>query len=158
MLILCGAVAAEAALGLRETSLRVRRRRQESRSEAPGFVALARKYFALAVVMLIREPLLIIISAYLTLTYGTSFSSFQLFPCAFVQCRWSRASAYLPLLSVALGVLSARLRFSVVTLSWYKRRMAGSGGATPEDRLPSMILGAISLPPSLIWFGWSNDA
>ncbi|KAJ5712469.1 hypothetical protein N7493_008937 [Penicillium malachiteum] len=37
---------------------------------------------------------------------------------------------------------------------------AGQGLASriaPEYRLPPMILGAVLLPPSLLWFGWSGN-
>lgn len=156
-LILCAAVGVQALLLLRETSTRVLRRRKENRSGAPPVTGLVRKYFARPVVMFVREPILVTITTYLTLTYGTLYLSFQLFPFAFLRRDWSSSASHLPLLSVALGVISAWACFSVVTLSWYKNRLRASPGATPEDRLPCMIVGAVMLPPSLIWFGWSGN-
>ncbi|KAJ5889330.1 hypothetical protein N7504_010140 [Penicillium tannophilum] len=77
--------------------------------------------------------------------------------------RWTAWATLI--LCCAAGVL-------FFTMTWYKKRWVaaqraeihgekdGSKGharIAPEDRLPPMILGAVLLPPSLLWFGWSGD-
>ncbi|KAJ5638657.1 hypothetical protein N7528_001047 [Penicillium herquei] len=140
---------------------------------------LLRKYGSKPVRMFVREPILIVMTIYLTLVYGTLYLSYQLFPRAFEQRGWSMSVAYLPFVSVGLGLMSALALFSWFTMTWYKKRWmaaqqaqsmtgshekgipaAGQGLASrisPEYRLPPMILGAVLLPPSLLWFGWSGD-
>lgn len=105
-----------------------------------------------------REPILVILTAYLTLVYGILYLSFQAFPAAYQQRGWSVPMSNLPFLAVLLGVVSAFLTCSLYTVTYYKRRVVANNGVTePEWRLPPMILGAGILPPSLLWFGWSGD-
>jgi hypothetical protein len=122
--------------------------------------------------MFVQEPILIVMTVYLTLVYGSLYLSYQLFPKAFEKRGWRTPVAYLPFLSVGLGLMSALGIFSVFTMTWYKKRWVaaqraeidgsekgakGQARIAPEDRLPPMILGAVLLPPSLLWFGWSGD-
>ncbi|KAJ5102388.1 hypothetical protein NUU61_004610 [Penicillium alfredii] len=79
-----------------------------------------------------------------------------------------KPTAILPFIAVGLGVLTALGLFSLFTMTWYKRRWmaaqkASEGESTaariaPEDRLPPMMLGAVLLPPALLWFGWAGHA
>ncbi|KAJ6105062.1 hypothetical protein N7486_003751 [Penicillium sp. IBT 16267x] len=133
---------------------------------------LVRKYCSKPVRMFVQEPILIVMTGYLTLVYGSLYLSYQLFPKAFENRGWRTPMAYLPFLSVGLGLMSALGIFSVFTMTWYKKRWVaaqraeihesekgakGQARITPEDRLPPMILGAVVLPLSLLWFGWSGD-
>lgn len=184
-LILCGVVGIHAALLLRESShnrilmrraARLRRETGNMNLRARAEMAsldpqvLLRKYCTKPVRMFIKEPILIVMTVYLTLVYGSLYLSYQLFPKTFQNRGWSRPTATLPFLSVGLGVLSALGLFSLFTMTWYKRRWLvsqkgkteGEGTSytskiTPEHRLPPMILGAVILPPALLWFGWSGD-
>jgi multidrug resistance protein len=182
-LILCGVVGVHAALLLRESShnrilmrraARLRRETNNMNLRARAEMAslepqvLLRKYCTKPVRMFIQEPILIVMTIYLTLVYGTLYLSYQLFPKAFQNRGWSKPIAALPFISVGLGVLSAFGLFSLFTMTWYKKRWLASQKAktevgksstqiTPEHRLPPMILGAVILPPALLWFGWSGD-
>ncbi|KAL4954517.1 MFS multidrug transporter [Aspergillus filifer] len=117
--------------------------------------ALVQRYGKMPVKMMAQEPILIIITLYLTLVYGTLYLSYQMFPYTFKNRGWSAPIASLPFLSVILGVIAAWLIVSMHTIFFYWQKLK-SGTATPEDRLPPMILGAILLVPSLLWFGWTT--
>lgn len=188
-LMLTGAVGVLCIFLLRETShnrilmQRAARLRREtgnqglrSRDEMASLdmQVLLRKYCTKPVRMLVQEPILLVMTAYLTLVYGSLYLSYQLFPKAFQHRGWSKPVATLPFIAVGLGILSALGLFSLFTMTWYKRRWEatlkekGEGGLsgespspahiTPEHRLPPMVLGAVLLPPALLWFGWSGDA
>jgi hypothetical protein len=136
---------------------------------------LLRKYCIKPVRMFSQEPILIVLTTYLTLVYGSLYLSYQMFPHAFQNRGWSIPTATLPFISVGLGVLTALGVFSFFTLTWYKPRWIAAQKASedsseaaqtssttpvriaPEDRLPPMILGAVLLPPALMWFGWSGE-
>ncbi|KAJ5560494.1 hypothetical protein N7513_002893 [Penicillium frequentans] len=148
------------------------RLRASAEMESLDTRVLVRKYCSKPVRMFVQEPILIVMTIYLTLVYGSLYLSYQLFPKAFESRGWRMPVAYLPFLSVGLGLMSALGIFSVFTMTWYKKRWVaaqraeihgekdGSKGHTriaPEDRLPPMILGAVLLPPSLLWFGWSGN-
>ncbi|KAJ5584829.1 uncharacterized protein N7459_004629 [Penicillium hispanicum] len=155
----------------RETGNTNLRARAEMASLNPR--VLLRKYCTKPLRMFCLEPILQVITVYLILVYGTLYLSFQLFPKAFERRGWSTPAASLPFIAVGLGLLAALGLFSLFTMTWYKRRWAAAQkasargessekpgsvvGIAPEDRLPPMILGAVLLPPSLLWFGWSGD-
>ncbi|KAL4863935.1 hypothetical protein BDV12DRAFT_189284 [Aspergillus spectabilis] len=96
-----------------------------SEKHSLDFSSLVQRYGKMPVQMMAQEPILIIITLYLTLVYGTLCLSYQMFPYAFRTRGWPATTASLPFLSVVL------------------------------DRLPPMILGGCLLVPSLLWFGWS---
>lgn len=180
-LILCGVVGLLCIVLLRESSHNrlLMRRAAHLRRETgnPNYRAraemaslnpqvLLRKYCTKPIRMFCQEPILIVMTTYLTLVYGTLYLSYQLFPRAFRMRGWSVPTATLPFAAVGLGVLSALGVFSLFTMTWYKRQWVRAqktavddvpARVPPEDRLPPMILGAVLLPPSLLWFGWSGD-
>ncbi|POS70987.1 hypothetical protein DHEL01_v210620 [Diaporthe helianthi] len=119
---------------------------------------VVQRYLTKPVRIIVQEPILVILTAYLTLVYGILYLSFQAFPAAYQQRGWSVPMSNLPFLAVLLGVLSAFLTCSLYTMTYYKKRVLANNGMTePEWRLPPMILGAGLLPPSLFWFGWSGN-
>ncbi|KAK8198669.1 hypothetical protein M8818_006536 [Zalaria obscura] len=117
---------------------------------------LVQKYLTKPIRMFFQEPILIIISTYLTLVYGILYLAYQAFPFSFERRGWAFDIAYLPFLSLILGIISAWAVFSLYTLTAYKKRFLARGGSVPEDRLPPMIFGAAVLPPALWWFAWST--
>ncbi|KAJ5256788.1 hypothetical protein N7478_012892 [Penicillium angulare] len=191
-LILCGGAGIISIFFLRESShnrilrwraARLRTETGDERHRASAEMVsleprvLLRRYCSKPVRMFVQEPILIVMTVYLTLVYGSLYLSYQLFPRAFEQRGWATPVAYLPFISVGLGLMSALGIFSLFTMTWYKKRWVAAqkefqqqltvpedtGGSlvssriAPEDRLPPMILGAVLLPPSLLWFGWSGN-
>lgn len=121
------------------------------------FRDIVQRYLTKPVRMFVREPILILTTAYLTLVYGILYLAFQAFPKAYLARGWSAAESDLPFLAVLLGVVCAFLTCSLYTMTEFKRRVhANHGVFVAEDRLPPMILGALVLPPALLWFGWSG--
>ncbi|KAJ5184093.1 hypothetical protein N7492_001709 [Penicillium capsulatum] len=154
----------------RETRNENLRARAETVSLNPR--VLLRKYGTKPVRMFCKEPILQVMTLYLILVYGSLYLSYQLFPRAFQAHGWSVPASSLPFLAVGLGVMTALVMFSWFTLTWYKTRWeawqtttvdcegSGTGKSVriaPEHRLPPMVLGAVMLPPALLWFGWSGN-
>lgn len=172
-LIFAGVLCFAALFTVRETSsrkilqLKAKRLRFETRNwalhakseETPiEFHDIVQRYLTKPVRIIVQEPILVILTAYLTLVYGILYLSFQAFPPAYQQRGWSIPMSNLPFLAVLLGVISAFLTCSLYTMTYYKKRVIANNGMTePEWRLPPMILGAALLPPSLFWFGWSGN-
>ncbi|XXH05365.1 FAD-dependent urate hydroxylase [Hypoxylon texense] len=172
-LIIVGALSFIGTFTVRETSSRMILRHKASRlrfetrnwalhsqSEETrvDFHDILHRYLTKPIRMFVTEPILIIITLYLTLVYGTLYLSFQAFPIAFQQRGWPVTISSLPFIAVILGILSAWTACSVFSLTWYKERsLRTKGPAMPEWRLPPMILGGLLLPPSLLWFAWSGN-
>lgn len=122
------------------------------------FRDIVQRYLTKPMRIFVMEPILISITAYLTLVYGILYLAFQAFPKAYQARGWSVPASDLPFLAVLLGVIAAFLTCSLYTLTEFKRRVYKNNGVfVAEDRLPPMILGAVILPPSLLWFGWSGN-
>lgn len=117
---------------------------------------LMHKYLTKPVRIIIQEPILMLLTAYLTLVYGILYLSYQAIPFSFQRRGWSAAVSELPFIAMVLGIFAAWGSFSLFTLTWYKKRWSVTRSLAPEYRLPPMILGSVILPPALWWFGWSQ--
>lgn len=117
---------------------------------------MVQKYLTKPIRMFGQEPILMILTAYMTLVYGTLYLSYQAVPFSFQNRGWTPAVSYLPFISVTFGILSALGVYTFFTLTWYKSRWSRTQSAPPEARLPTMIVGSLILPPALWWFGWSQ--
>jgi hypothetical protein len=109
--------------------------------------------------MLFLSPIIFLMSLYMAMVYGYLYLMFTTFPRVFNgQYGFSDGSVGLTYLNAGIGsffglalcgALSDRL---VVALT--KR----SGGTPkPEDRLPTMFVGALILPIGLFLYGWTAD-
>ena len=169
-LMLAGVVGATGPFLLHETSPRIillrkaRRLRKQTGNQdyltkysddKVDFGRLLQKYLLVPIKMFWTEPILVVLTVYLTFVWGMLYLSYQMFPISFKARGWSAPTANLPFISVALGIITAWGLFSLFTLTWYKEKV--HRGAAPEDRLPPMICGSFILPVAILWFGWSGN-
>lgn len=109
-------------------------------------------------ILLLTEPIVLLLSIYMAIIYGTLYMCFGAFPIVFQQGRgWSPGIGGLAFLGVAVGMLCA-VSYSV----WDNKRYArisdeNKGFAPPEARLPMVMLGGIAVPIGLFWFAWTNS-
>ncbi|KAL3458380.1 major facilitator superfamily domain-containing protein [Aspergillus heterothallicus] len=149
---------------LERRAAKVRKETGDDRFYAPSekhrltLGTLVQRYGKMPLAMMAQEPILIVVTMYLTLVYGTLYLSYQMIPYAFKNRGWSAPQASLPFLSVILGVVLAWAIVSGYTVLYWRPKLKRTGSTTPEDRLPPMILGGLMLIPSLLWFGWSMRA
>ncbi|KAL1310944.1 hypothetical protein AAFC00_001167 [Neodothiora populina] len=170
-LIYCGTVGVLGILTMHETfePVLLARKAKHLRFETKNFAlhakseeqpvdikTLAQKYLTKPIRIIINEPILIILTAYLTLVYGILYLSYQAIPFSFQNRGWSPAVSQLPFISVLLGILAAWGVFCFFNNTSYKKTWLKTRSAPPEARLPPMILGSVILPPALWWFGWSQ--
>jgi multidrug resistance protein len=108
-------------------------------------------------VLLFREPIVLIISTYMAIIYGTLYMLFGAFPIVFREYRgWSQGISGLSFIGVAVGIM-AGVAYSIFDNKRYKRVEREHGGeAPPEARLPPAIIAAVALPIGLFWFAWTN--
>ncbi|KAL7651535.1 hypothetical protein ACMYSQ_011244 [Aspergillus niger] len=169
-LILCVVVGLNAMFTVRECSgdvllvRKARRLRKKTGNEllhAPleeegiDFSALVHHHLSKPLRMITQEPILITMTVYLTIVYGSFYLAYSMFTYAFELRGWSSTTATLPFIAVYIGQIIAFTYCTWYNLKPYRRVFEAKGYCTPEDRLPPMILGAFILPPSLFWFGWA---
>jgi hypothetical protein len=108
--------------------------------------------------LLFKEPIVLFISIYMAIIYGTLFMCFAAFPIVFQQGRgWSPGIGGLAFTGIAIGMTLSTVG-SVFDNNRYIKEATKSadGVAAPEARLPPAILGSILIPIGLFWFAWTN--
>lgn len=108
-------------------------------------------------VLLFLEPIVLLISIYMAIIYGTLYMLFGAFPIVFQQTRgWSEGIGGLSFLGVAIGMIIGVI-YSIFDNKRYARiEDENDGEAPPEARLPPCCVGAIALPIGMFWFAWTN--
>lgn len=108
--------------------------------------------------LLFREPIVLLISVYMAILYGTLYMLFSAFPIVYQQTRgWSQGIGGLAFCGVAVGMSSG-----VAYSAWDNKRYANTerkhnGEAPAEARLPPAMVGAVSIPIGMFWFAWTNS-
>lgn len=112
--------------------------------------------------LLFYEPIVLLLSIYISIIYGTLYMFFGAIPIVFQQYRgWREGQGGLAFLGILVGVILAVLS-SILYQRRYKRMVqqdrarGGTGSLPPEVRLHMCMVGAIFLPIGLIWFAWTN--
>lgn len=124
--------------------------------------------------MLIREPVLVVVTIAFTLDYGIQSLTYTAIPQAFSRPRgWEKgASAWVLTVTIVGFVVGCGIVVVDTQLRFAKRLLSGSPVA-PESRLPPMvgcvilqrnsvltdiqIAGMAMLSGSLLWFAWTAD-
>lgn len=108
-------------------------------------------------VLLFLEPIVLLISIYMAILYGTLYMLFGAFPIVFAEKRgWSQGISGLAFLGVAVGMISGIL-YAIVDNKRYSRVEREHNGEAPaEARLPPAAVGAVAIPVGMFWFAWTN--
>jgi multidrug resistance protein len=109
-------------------------------------------------ILLFCEPIVLLLSLYMAVIYGTLYLLFGAFPIVYRGRGWNEGVAGLPFIGVAIGMMLALAYTFLVDNKRYLRcaKNSPTGFAQPEDRLPSAIVGGFVLPVGLYWFAWTN--
>ncbi|ESZ96910.1 MFS multidrug transporter [Sclerotinia borealis F-4128] len=109
-------------------------------------------------ILLFTEPIVLLLSLYMAIIYGTLYMMFGAFPIVYqVQRGWSPGVGGLAFCGVAVGMIAA-----VIYSLWDNKRYNATAAkhnnaAPPEARLPPALIGSICLPVGLFWFAWTNS-
>ncbi|KAF3902842.1 hypothetical protein AA313_de0206878 [Arthrobotrys entomopaga] len=109
-------------------------------------------------ILLFREPIVLMLSIYMAIIYGTLYMLFAAYPIVYQETRgWSQGIGGLPFIGIAIGMIAAVL-FAIPVNDRYNRvaNEKFKGFAPPEQRLPPALLGTVCIPIGLFWFAWTN--
>jgi multidrug resistance protein len=109
-------------------------------------------------ILLTREPIVLLLSIYMAIVYGTLYLMFAAFPIVYAESRhWSQGIGGLAFIGVLIGMITA-VAYSIWIENPRYQRIADEhkGFAPPEARLPPAMIGGILLPIGLFWFAWTN--
>ncbi|KAH0352987.1 MFS general substrate transporter, partial [Aureobasidium melanogenum] len=129
----------------------------KSQEEPLNLDTIINKYLMKPLHMIAKEPILIVLTVYMSLVYGILYLTFEAYPISFEEDRgWSPGLASLPFIAIFIGVVLACAIIGTFSKTWYAKRLIESGKLNPEDRLPPMIAGSVILPIGLFWFAWTS--
>ncbi|KAE8150969.1 major facilitator superfamily domain-containing protein [Aspergillus avenaceus] len=110
-------------------------------------------------VLLFAEPIVLLLSVYMAIVYGTLYMLFDAFPIVFQQTRgWSEGVGSLPFLGVMVGMMAAVAANMLDNRRYVAIHRKHNGFAPPEARLPPTMVGGIAIPIGLFWFAWTNTS
>ncbi|KAI9739862.1 MAG: MFS siderochrome iron transporter 1 [Claussenomyces sp. TS43310] len=109
-------------------------------------------------ILLFMEPIVLVLSVFQAIVYGTLYLTFAAFPIVYQEDRgWSLGIGGLAFLGIAVGIICAVI-YSLWDNARYVRVLDSvKGRASPEARLPPGMVGSVALPISLFWFAWTNS-
>lgn len=104
-------------------------------------------------VLLIKEPIVLLLSIYLAIVYGTLYMLFSAYPIVYQMGRgWSQGVGGLPFLGVFVGMAAAVTYSAIDNIKRYMPlNEKYKGFAPPETRLPPTILGGVFTTIGLFW-------
>lgn len=123
----------------------------------------ARKAFQTALLrpwaLLFLEPIVLLLSIYMSIVYGTLYLLFAAYPIVYQELRgWSEGVGGLAFLGIAIGMILALL-YGFVENIRYRRIVtvtSSSSSPPPETRLIPAMIGGPAIPIALFWFAWTN--
>lgn len=120
---------------------------------------LARKYGIRPLQMLVQEPILMAMTAYMALVYAIIYLTFFAFPFSFEQVRgWKMGVGSLPFFGLLIGYLGGCVFALLESRIRFKRLLAKhEGEVAPEHRIPPMIFGSVVVIGGLFWFAWTGS-
>ena len=120
---------------------------------------IVHKFLLRPFIMMALEPILVLITIYMSLIYGVLYLFFEAYPIAFQEVRgWNGGVGALPFLGITIGVIIGVAIITYTSNTRFKRKMIANGGKPiPEERLVPMIVGAFLLPIGLFWFAWTSN-
>lgn len=132
-----------------------------SRGPPPGLLSSLKTALSRPWIFLFREPIVLMLSIYMAIVYGTLYMMFAAFPIVFQENRqWSEGVGGLPFIGVAVGMTLAVI-YTIPDNKRYMRaeaacKVKGARGAPPEARLPPGLIGCLLVPIGLFGFAWTN--
>ncbi|KEP48363.1 putative MFS multidrug transporter [Rhizoctonia solani 123E] len=109
------------------------------------------------ILLLTHEPIVLVLSFYTALIYGTLYGMFAAYPIVFVQHRhFTYGQNGLAFLGIGIGIFISVVLAGVENRRYLRAVQKHGGHAPPEERLVSSFYSAILFPISLIWFAWTT--
>lgn len=103
-------------------------------------------------VLLFKEPIVLLLSLYMAIIYGTLYLFFGAYPIVYQSHRgWSEGIGGLAFLGIGVGMIAA-----IVFIIVLPAKPPPNGAIPePEERLKAAFIGSVALPIGIFWFAWT---
>ncbi|CAJ2510545.1 Uu.00g095140.m01.CDS01 [Anthostomella pinea] len=107
-------------------------------------------------VLLCYEPIVLVLTVYMAILYGTLYLFFAAFPIVYQEYRGlGQGIGGLAFLGLATGIGIGILTAICVTI--YSNKAHHEKSFDPEIRLPMSLVGCVAIPIGLFWFAWTDS-
>ncbi|POS86336.1 hypothetical protein EPUL_002147 [Erysiphe pulchra] len=114
-------------------------------------------YFSRPIQMLFKEPIIFLISVYMSFIYGLLYLFLTAYPVVFQGIHGMPPGiSGLPYFGMITGVIIAGIFVVLVQPSYNRKLMANKNVTVPEWRLPPMMVGSVAFAIGVFWFAWSG--
>ncbi|KAJ5981055.1 hypothetical protein N7481_008353 [Penicillium waksmanii] len=121
------------------------------------FIALICTNFTRPIVMLVTEPILFLISLYISFIYGLIYALLGAYPVVFEGVyHMSMGVGGLAFVGLIIGELLGGVLMLFLQRSYASKLSSNGDKPVPEWRLPPAILGAVVFAIGMFWFGWTG--
>src|ERR1700761_4704444 len=108
--------------------------------------------------MLVRSPIVVIVSLFLAIGYSYVYLMFSTFTTIFeTTYGFNSGEAGLTYLGIGIGSLVGQYQLDFFMKRYIKRQLAKNGELRPEDHLPSLIFAGLFMSFRLFCYGWSLE-
>ncbi|KAK8013651.1 hypothetical protein PG991_009244 [Apiospora marii] len=109
--------------------------------------------------LLIYEPIVMLLTIYMAILYGTLYLFFAAFPIVYQEYRdWGQDMGGLAFLGLAAGITFGIIVALYATIRSTKgSKLDEEEVWRPEIRLPMSLGGCVAIPVGLFWLAWTND-
>ena len=107
--------------------------------------------------ILFTEPIVLLITIYMSFIYGLLYLNLTAYAIVFQQIYgFSLGVAGIPYMALIVGVMVGFIIIIVTNGSYVKKLEANNNVPVPEWRLPITMVGGIVFAAGLFWFGWGG--
>ncbi|KAH2685318.1 hypothetical protein KXV51_009642 [Aspergillus fumigatus] len=113
--------------------------------------------FSRPIRMLLTEPIVFLITIYMSFIYGILYALLGAYPVVFQRThRMNLGVGGLPFIGLILGEFAGGV-YSLIGAKYYARKLHNNNDIPiPEWRLPPAIVGGIAFTIGLFWYGWTG--
>ncbi|KAJ5436329.1 hypothetical protein N7445_007214 [Penicillium cf. griseofulvum] len=122
-----------------------------------SIAGLVEKYFTRPLKLLFTEPIILVVSVYMSFIYGLVYALLEAYPFVFEHVyKMTPAVAGLMFIGLIIGVMLACAFILFGQLAYARKLAENKGIPVPEWRLAPTLLGAPVFTIGLFWFGWTG--
>ncbi|OJJ56725.1 hypothetical protein ASPSYDRAFT_1152617 [Aspergillus sydowii CBS 593.65] len=107
--------------------------------------------------MLFTEPIVFLVTVYMSFIYGLMYALLSAYPIVFQQIHGMNLGVgSLPFIGLIIGEILAGVYTLLTQPSYTRKLIANNNVPIPEWRLPHAIVGGVAFTIGLFWFGWTG--
>lgn len=130
----------------------------EHEREDWSLYGVVRRTLFRAVEMLALEPILVLITIYLSIVYGLLYALFEAIPVIFMERRgFNEGQDGLIFIGVGIGTTIGALINLYFSRHYKELSRKWKGFPPPEERLTGAMIGSPALVIAIFWLGWTGQ-